>query len=1175
MRLTRLALRHYGPFAEAALDLSAEPGCVNLVVAPNGAGKSVLRAAFGDLLFGIGMQTPMGFRHGYGGMQVSAEGVAPDGRRFAFTRRKGKGAGPLLGPDGAPLDPGLLPGLLGGADRPLLERLFALDTALLRAGGAGLLASGGALAEALLQAAGGLRPAQRLGQELLAARDRLAPPRKSAQRPFYEALDRLKSARDALRGNLLRPAQWRERERALEEAARRLEEARAGAARAAATLRRLERVRRLAPALRRHDAAAAWLAENAHAPLLPADLAGRIQAASEQAARAASGAGEAARQHQALAADAAALAPSAPWLERAGRIAALREAAGAAARAREALPALARELRDTERLVEDRLHGLGFAGEAGGGVAGAAALVPPPGLLEKARRLTGEHAPLAEAEREAPRRLERLRAACREAEAALAALPPARDAAALEALEALLAASRAGGEPAARLAEARRAVAEAESAWAGRAARLPAAWRAAGALRALAPPGAALLERRAAALRAAEMALRDAGAEEARAGAALAGSRERLAALEQGGCLPGAAALAEARGRRDAAWHRLREQGWKAAEAEAYRLLVAEADHVADLRFAGAGRLREADMLAETVARQQAAWDEARRAASAARGALEAARQGWAALLAPLGLDAGTAPEELPALFAAREEALDAAAACERARAALAERAERQAADARRLAALLGDPAAAGAPDGTALPVLLDRAGAVLREARASATERALRRQAALDRREELAEAERDALERTRRLEGWRAEWGAVLAALRRPAEEGPAEGAAALELLGQLGPLLRQAEALAERHGAATAELAAFTAEAAGLCAELGEAAPADPVLASRHLATRLEEEQSCLARRDALRQQAEAAARAAAAQEREAAARREELGAAIAAAGAGMLEEAVRRLALAAERERREAAREAALAEILEGQDGTGQDWTGQNGLDLAALRAEQAAHPPEALEAALEAAREAGAAAQRAAEGAAEDRARAEAELQRLGADGAAQAAAAEEQAALARIGQVLEEAVLLQAARSLLGAAMEGVQEAGDDARLRRIGAVFAALTEGAYPALAAREDEKGVAHLLARRAAPEGEETGVEALSEGTRDQLFLALRLVAIEDHVAAATPLPFLGDDILQSFDDGRAAAALRALRAFSRTTQVILLTHHRHLAVLAGQALPAGALHVRALPG
>ncbi|MFC7610963.1 AAA family ATPase [Teichococcus aestuarii] len=451
------------------------------MLAPNGAGKSVLRAAFGDLLFGIGMQTPMGFRHGYGGMQIAAEGVAPDGRRFAFLRRKGKGAGPLLGPDEAPLDPTLLPGLLGGADRPLLERLFALDTALLRAGGAGLLASGGALAEALLQAAGGLRPAQRLGQDIVAARDRLAPTRKSAQRPFYEALDQLKAAKDTLRGTLLRPAQWRERERVLEEATQRLEAARAAAAEAGATLRRLERVRRTAPALRRHAAADARLAAHPGAPLLPADLAGRIQEAREQAAQAARSAGEAARQQQSLAADAEALAPARPWLAQAARIAALREAAGAASRAREELPALAQERHDTERQIEDRLGALGFAG----GVAGAASLLPASGLLEKARRLLAEHAPLAEAEREAPRRLERLRAACAEAEAALAALPPPRDA---SALEGLLAAIRAEGEPAALLARERRALAEADSLWATRAARLPAAWRAPEALRSLPVP---------------------------------------------------------------------------------------------------------------------------------------------------------------------------------------------------------------------------------------------------------------------------------------------------------------------------------------------------------------------------------------------------------------------------------------------------------------------------------------------------------------------------------------------------------------------------------------------------------------------------------------------------------------------------------------------------------------
>ena len=43
MRLRRLLIEHYGCFERADLAFAAEPGRVNLVVAPNGAGKSVLR----------------------------------------------------------------------------------------------------------------------------------------------------------------------------------------------------------------------------------------------------------------------------------------------------------------------------------------------------------------------------------------------------------------------------------------------------------------------------------------------------------------------------------------------------------------------------------------------------------------------------------------------------------------------------------------------------------------------------------------------------------------------------------------------------------------------------------------------------------------------------------------------------------------------------------------------------------------------------------------------------------------------------------------------------------------------------------------------------------------------------------------------------------------------------
>ena len=68
MRLTALHLANYGSFQSERITFSARPGTLNLLMAPNGGGKSVLRSAFCDLLFGIGGQSPMGFRYGYPGM---------------------------------------------------------------------------------------------------------------------------------------------------------------------------------------------------------------------------------------------------------------------------------------------------------------------------------------------------------------------------------------------------------------------------------------------------------------------------------------------------------------------------------------------------------------------------------------------------------------------------------------------------------------------------------------------------------------------------------------------------------------------------------------------------------------------------------------------------------------------------------------------------------------------------------------------------------------------------------------------------------------------------------------------------------------------------------------------------------------------------------------------------
>ena len=64
---------------------------------------------------------------------------------------------------------------------------------------------------------------------------------------------------------------------------------------------------------------------------------------------------------------------------------------------------------------------------------------------------------------------------------------------------------------------------------------------------------------------------------------------------------------------------------------------------------------------------------------------------------------------------------------------------------------------------------------------------------------------------------------------------------------------------------------------------------------------------------------------------------------------------------------------------------------------------------------------------------------------------------------------------------------------------------------------------------------------------VEAMSEGTADQLFLALPLAAAEQSVAAGVRLSFLADDLFINFDDDRAREGIEILSELAVVTQVL----------------------------
>jgi chromosome segregation protein len=150
------------------------------------------------------------------------------------------------------------------------------------------------------------------------------------------------------------------------------------------------------------------------------------------------------------------------------------------------------------------------------------------------------------------------------------------------------------------------------------------------------------------------------------------------------------------------------------------------------------------------------------------------------------------------------------------------------------------------------------------------------------------------------------------------------------------------------------------------------------------------------------------------------------------------------------------------------------------------------------------------------------------------------------------ALAALGDAAEQYVELTTAQRLLKWAIERYRDQKQGPMLRRAGEIFAGLTLGEFTKLVV-ESEKSPPELFAKRVG--GHQIEVAGLSEGTRDQLFLALRIAALELQISSKLALPFIADDLFVNFDDERAKAGFEALKALSGKTQVLFLTHHDHL--------------------
>jgi uncharacterized protein YhaN len=144
--------------------------------------------------------------------------------------------------------------------------------------------------------------------------------------------------------------------------------------------------------------------------------------------------------------------------------------------------------------------------------------------------------------------------------------------------------------------------------------------------------------------------------------------------------------------------------------------------------------------------------------------------------------------------------------------------------------------------------------------------------------------------------------------------------------------------------------------------------------------------------------------------------------------------------------------------------------------------------------------------------------------------------------------------------LKLASLLLRRGIERYRQRKQGPLLGRASELFARLTLGSFTSLQADFNEQDEPVIVGVR--PDGRHVAVDGMSDGSLDQLYLALRLATIESHVTKHEPMPLIVDDILVHFDNARAAVALQCLAELARQTQVILFTHHEHLAQLAMSA-------------
>ena len=1183
MRFRRLAIPAYGPFTDLALEFpsgeEAKSSDFHLIYGRNEAGKSSLLRAIRDLLYGIHAQTADNFRHDYKDLRITAEIENQAGQHLAFQRRKGL-RHTLLDAAGNPLADDALVPYLGPVDREFFTTMFGLGAEELRQGAHDLLLGKGDLGQALFSASLAGTPIHRVLETLDGEARKLFDGKawkNVSLRPAVDAYDEaLRNSRQAQ----VKAETWEDTLRELEFAVHAKAELDAALQGLRGRQDWLRRCLDALPTLGRLRETQASLNDLPELPALPTGFAEAAATTRNTLAQAEQNLGDLRQRIGDLTARHETLAPRADILTRAAEIDALAQGLAIYRQGRDALSADKAEVAQQEAVLRAGLLGLGLDGEPDGIADLRIPLAEQLALREAATALEQAERASEEQRREA----ERLTAELEKTAARQALLPQSettalRDAYAASAPAAALALA---GKDAALETLSRRLSSQHQFLPGS-----PVDWLA---TYLLALPAAARLREFETA--AADLATRTRQHDQTKqeTGKRLRELRAKLARLEKRGALPSHDDLAQAREYREAGWHqvlacwkgRAAEENWGGAPlAESYPAAVRQTDTLADRLREEADAVAQAEELRWQIQEAEATGQEQQ--GEEAR--LEQARQAWQSDWNALWQSSGLTPATPAEMLEWREQWNDFRNRYEAWREL---RDELQAARQRiSEAETLLRPLLNAAEQG-----LLELRELVDRRLRADDQVLGERRALQAHHTELRGEAETLARQRTvienalaQAQDRWRQ---SPLGGDNRP-ETALRLLEARINLVAEFDTWTRLSAVLAEKQGAVDAyeRQARALADAPSSCSvgiSAGQPTPVageipkgrgfiTPALLAvgaevqvNALREALAEARALHARRsqveEDLGQQLARLPRA----EQDAEAARRDFDALLAQAGIADLPALQSLLADLALRQRLSADRDSlhvalhvpARGEALDnfigrvrGEGGEGGETLAAELEDLAERIREQEVRREQAIQ----------------------NLARAEDAKARLEASGAG--AAEHLQAArhvAARIRQDAARYLRLRLATQFLQAQIEAFRERNQGPLLARAGELFRQMTGASFSGLGtayARDDTPTLVGLKDTLAVP------VEGMSEGTRDQLYLALRLAAIELHQARHESMPLILDDLLITFDDDRTRAILPMLRDLAGKTQVLLFTHHRHLLDLARETLPGEAVCLHELKG